>query len=166
MKFRRLLTRALAGVAAAVVGAVLVLVSASPAAAACSGKACNGLDPNDHCTATSTPGERFYSSYTVQLRYSAGCNAYWGRGMQDCYTSPPAYVRVERAQNLSGVWVRMSAYYSEQLPCYGNPAWTPMIGFNGMSRFRACIGSAGYVGDPPQTFPESYWSWCTQWVYT
>src|SRR5262245_40323443 len=155
------------------VGGVAV-VTAPPAAAACTGSGCNGLNPNLHCTATSTPREWFVDrELTLQLRYSAGCNAYWGRAFMGCSKHPPPlHIRVERQIQRTIPpygYSRTHVYFDAVSPnCNGNPGYTFMAGNYGSDRHRACIGFS-YDGRSAASMPEDWWSWCTDaqggWVY-
>lgn len=142
----------------------LVIGPASPALAACRGGGCHGQNPNGQCTATGTPQERFFGNYTLQLKYSAGCYAFWGRAKQgNCSASPPAYVRVQRRVDTPVGYRIVNTYYSGQLPCNGNFAWTPMAGENPPDQVRSCLAAA-YDTRPPFAWPDSWWT-CVDWTY-
>jgi hypothetical protein len=169
---RKLLAVALASI----IGAVIALAVPATPAFACGTVGCNGVDPvAQGCSVSSTPGQVFIGgsggppSYTLQLRYSFGCQTFWGRGMKDCLPSggnPLAYVRVQRQLNTPYGYYTANVYYSPQVPCGGSaaPVWTPMVTNYGNDRARSCM-AAGYFTGHPSSFPESYWSWCTRWVY-
>jgi hypothetical protein len=149
----------------------LALVRAEPAAAACTGSGCNGLNPNSHCSTTGTPREWFIdATLTLQLRYSSGCSAYWGRAFHDCsYHPPPLHIRVERQLYTPYGYYRTHVYYETAAPpCNGDPGWTFMAGNYGSDRHRACVGYS-YDGRAASAMPEDWWSWCTDqhggWVY-
>ncbi|MBF9131856.1 hypothetical protein I0C86_23235 [Plantactinospora sp. S1510] len=167
----RLRRRLLAATLAAVASAGLVLVPVTPAMAACHDVGCNGLDPSAHCSTTSTPDEVGYwgsvPAATLQIRRSSGCASFWARGLKDCIPSVPnpvAYVRITRQVYGYYGYYTSNQYYSPQVPCGGSPVWSPMVADYGNDRAQACW-SWGYVYDPPQTFPEHYWSLCTDWIY-
>ena len=157
---RSLLAAALAvGVTAA------VMLPAEPALAVCTGSRCNSLDPSRHCTATSTPEEEFIGGeITLQLRYSSGCRAYWGRAIADnCGDHPwPMYIRVQRQIYTPYGYATSHVYYSGQVSCAGSPQWTPMVGDYESDRQRSCFGFSS-DGRRPAAMPESWWTWCTAW---
>lgn len=158
---------------AAVASAGLVFVPAAPAMAACHDVGCEGLDPNVHCAATSTPDTDGYwgsvPAATVQIRRSSGCASFWARGMKDCLPSggnPAAYVRITRQIYSYYGYYTSSQYYSPQVPCggTGNPAWSPMVADYGNDRARACLYFGYYFG-APEYLSESDWGLCTDWIY-
>lgn len=137
---------------------------APPAAAACRGSGCNGLNPGAHCSATSTPREMFIdNAITLQLRYSSTCQAMWARAVQSCNATPPLELRVERQIYSPYGYYRTHVYYEVvQVPCNGNPGYTRMVGNYGTDRARSCAGYS-YDGRPASQMPESWWAWCTTW---
>jgi hypothetical protein len=147
----------------------VVLGPASPALASCWENSCNGLSPTAQgCSAASTPGNRTISdTYTIQLRWSSGCWAYWARAKQaTCYSgSPIAYARMQRQLWSPYGYYDTNVYYSGQVPCDGNYAVTSMVGDvagNGY-RYRACVAWAFDLRSP-SSWPESWW-YCVDWVY-
>jgi hypothetical protein len=145
----------------------LSAAEAPPAAAVCSGSGCNGLNTASHCAVTSTPGERFIDGeITLQLRYASTCRAFWGRAVADNCDKhrPPMYVRVVRQLYTPYGYYTTHVYYSGQVSCAGSPQWTSMVGDYDDDRQISCFGFS-FDGRAPGSMPESWWSWCTDWVY-
>jgi hypothetical protein len=172
MRASRSFRRAIALMLAAVTVALVALVPASPAMAACWSTTCTGEDPMEQgCLGGDYIHQVFGNNsstpaWSVALRYHAGCGALWARAVKDCTPSggdPPSYARIERmVQTPYGWYVSPTKFYSGDVPC-GGPAWTRMIGDESYSdKHRACVASP-YSWDHPSTFPESSWWLCTIW---
>lgn len=149
----------------------VAVTRAEPAqAASCFQTSCAGKNPSTAgCATTWTPREMslHQGRYTLQLRYSAGCYAFWGRIVRDdCdLIQGFAWLRVQRQLRTPYGWSQTHRYFRIQssIPCNGGTGWTYMVPNSTPSddRFRAC--HSGAVASSHTGVPESSWT-CTSWL--
>jgi hypothetical protein len=139
---RRIPRRLATFLAAIVIGAVAVLVPASPAlAASCNASGCTGKDPQAQgCSPSATTIDEF-SSFGIrfELRVSYTCWAAWTR-----VTSPQHY-NTEFAQIRS----QIGQVYGVQV--LQGQGWTKMINFDQF--VRACRSNVWFDAPPVECTP-------------
>jgi Protein of unknown function (DUF2690) len=158
-------------------GLGMTLSCASPTyAAGCFGSGCTGKDPQVNCsgaridTLESRTGPGVGpSEYTIQLRYSPTCQAFWARGIRDdCVTLQTPWVHIAEEQQKSilldgeRTWVTSRVQRSHVHDCQGGTGWTPMNPDEN-DRHRACMAT-NFSDTPPSSPPFDSW-FCTAWRY-
>jgi hypothetical protein len=150
---------------------VIAFTGALPAeAATCFQTTCAGKNPSTAgCAATTTPRELFFDDrYTLQLRYSAGCYAFWGRIVRDdcSLIQGMAWLKVERQLSSPYGWYTTHRYFRLQssVPCNGGVGYTAMVPNSTPSddRFRACWSNYITTFSQQSSIPASSWR-CTTW---
>ncbi|WP_061298292.1 DUF2690 domain-containing protein [Herbidospora cretacea] len=168
-----MLRRLLAALTATATALFLIpVLTSSPSAAAqalaCSYNSCTGQNPTAHgCNATLTPEEMFlHGMYTVQLRYSAPCSAFFARVVRDdcSLIQGMAWVKVERQIRSPYGWYTSHNMYRVQsgVPCNGGTGWSYMVPNNIATddRFRACFSNYITTHGGQSSIPASSWT-CT-----
>jgi len=154
----------------AVLAGGMVGVTASPAAAACNGSSCQGLDPGEEGCGGPTLEGLWYTHWSVELRSSAltSCNARWARITVDygrvLCCNHAIEIKVERQQRVSSnyPWSAGGRYTKMYYAAEEGSWWTKMVQNSASpDRTRACYRDWVWNGGSDLSDPSS-WE-CTSW---
>ena len=183
----RIRRRLVVAVSATLLGIGITVPYATPSyAAGCYGTGCTGKDPQANCSESpiTTLESRTLrgvggSPYSIQLRYSPTCLAFWARGIrEDCAILQTLWVHIAEEQQKSIIldgertWVTSRVQRSQVHPVLqprrgslrcldGGTGWTPMNPDEN-DRHRACIWWT-FSEEPPA--PPFDGPGCTNWYY-
>jgi hypothetical protein len=150
--------------------AAMEAVPAAASSSACGGS-CLGKDPNTHGCIGNTDfsdtidGYAGPQTFTIQLRSSANCGAWWARGVRDdCAYPVYTYIRVQQQVASPYGWYDVHNQYKQMTStCNGGTSWTNMVdAYSSGYRERACVLQSASGPVDPSTVSDSDW-YCTSW---